>query len=227
MDCKKNSKINAFTLVELLSVITVLIILMSCLFPIGEKIVEKGRRTVTASNLRQIALAYTSFIQDNERNVVAFSDIKNASDWANVLAKTGILNDASLYCSKTDPLLVNGSYNIPKLVGYQDKSQKWRKDDNFSKLPLSLVVITGLSPYAPLSTTPLAYTRGLDTKNGEWKNGVYGNEGGFIVFLDGHVQFFNTLHNSLVKYGTPEYTSDIREAVNNNAQAFDWQGQIW
>ena len=224
---KTNHQNTAFTLVELLSVLTILLLLMSCLFPIGEKIVEKGRRAVTASNLRQVALAYTAFIQDNERNSMAFREIRTASDWANLLAKSGILNDASMYCVKTDPLLVNGGYSIPKRVGYQDKSQKWHKDEDFSKLPLSLVFITGLSPYAPLSTTPLAYTRGLNVKKSEWSNGTYGNEGGFIVFLDGHVQFFTTLNNSLIKYGTAEYTSDIREAVNVQAQAFDWQGQVW
>ncbi len=63
-------------------------------------------------------------------------------------------------------------------------------------------------------TTPLVWTRGLQP-DGKWSktSAPYGDWGGFVVFADGSMQKFNTIDRKLVKFGTKQPTSDIREAL--------------
>jgi hypothetical protein len=106
----------------------------------------------------------------------------------------------------------------------------------FENFPLSVVVIAGIPSRAPASTTPIAHTRGLDSSTGQWREakgdggGVYGTKGGFIVFLDSHVEFYSNLtdeENMLVNYNTGEKTSKISEAVPEGARALSWTGVEW
>ncbi|MDR2812496.1 MAG: type II secretion system GspH family protein [Puniceicoccales bacterium] len=75
---------------------------------------------------------------------------------------------------------------------------------------------------------PIAYSRGLrdgNTTPGTWADGkinfdlggVLGSKGGFIVFLDGHVEWYNNLGTgdkcTLRKYGTTAMTNKIYEAL--------------
>jgi hypothetical protein len=107
---------------------------------------------------------------------------------------------------------------------------------DFIHFPLAITAIAGLPSGANPSTTPLAFTRGLDPATGTWKpalgddGGVYGTEGGWIVFLDGHVQFFSSLRENggaLVRYGDGSPTADIREVVPPGARALNWKGTVW
>jgi prepilin-type N-terminal cleavage/methylation domain-containing protein len=217
---------SGLTLVELLTVIAILALFVGALFPVSEKVLEKARRAIAAGHLRQVALAYTSCVQASPDEADAFGSVRNASDWASVLARLYGLNDAELYFVKNDPAMAKKTVPFPKFVG-RKVDHMWIKDEQFAQIPLSVVFIAPLSPYAPPSTTPLAYTRGLDISTGEWRDGVYGDEGGFVVFLDGHVQFFTSLKDRLVRYGRYDTTSDIREAVHPDACAFDWKGRVW
>jgi hypothetical protein len=67
----------------------------------------------------------------------------------------------------------------------------------------------------PLATTPVAFTRGLKA-NGKWhsKYGLYGDRGGYVVFGDGHMTWFDGSNPAkFLHWNGREYTSDIREAV--------------
>lgn len=63
-------------------------------------------------------------------------------------------------------------------------------------------------------TTPLAWTRGLQP-DGTWSKTLapYGNRGGLIVFAGGNLEKYSKINGKLMKFGTTQPTSDIREAL--------------
>src|SRR5918997_5563760 len=56
----------AFTLIELLVVIAIIAILAAILFPVFAQARDKARGSTCLSNLKQMGLAITMYIQDNE-----------------------------------------------------------------------------------------------------------------------------------------------------------------
>ncbi|MCP4260909.1 MAG: prepilin-type N-terminal cleavage/methylation domain-containing protein [Planctomycetes bacterium] len=60
----------AFTLIELLVVIAIVAVLMAILFPALKRAREQGRRAVCLSNLKQLALAWTMYADENDDKIV-------------------------------------------------------------------------------------------------------------------------------------------------------------
>ncbi|HEY3377622.1 MAG TPA: prepilin-type N-terminal cleavage/methylation domain-containing protein [Armatimonadota bacterium] len=67
---------SGFTLIELLVVIAIIAILAAILFPVFGKAREKARQTKCLSNQKQIALAISMFIQENEEKLPAADSTK-------------------------------------------------------------------------------------------------------------------------------------------------------
>lgn len=67
-------RLRAFTLIELLVVIAVIAILAALLFPVFAKAREKARQASCASNMRQLALAFTQYTQDNDELMPGLTD---------------------------------------------------------------------------------------------------------------------------------------------------------
>jgi prepilin-type N-terminal cleavage/methylation domain-containing protein/prepilin-type processing-associated H-X9-DG protein len=62
---KNYSRQKAFTLVELLVVISIIALLMGILMPAVNKARASAKRTVCKSNLRNVALAFRTYLNDN------------------------------------------------------------------------------------------------------------------------------------------------------------------
>lgn len=62
---KKRSGSVGFTLIELLVVIAIIAILAAILFPVFAKAREKARQSTCISNLKQLGLAFSQYIEDN------------------------------------------------------------------------------------------------------------------------------------------------------------------
>ena len=217
---KKLKSNSGFTIVEFLTILTIIAIFSGFLFPIGNQIVRKARLSKDSHNLRQIALSYQQLIQSNEENLKMFEMIHSVNDWATTLAKLGGLNNASCYMSA----LANQPMADNKII--VDKAKQ--PFDDFEKIPLSWVCLSPISTNLPLETTPLLYSKGLNIETGLWEEeSLYGTEGGFIVFLDGHVKFFRSLKDQLIHHKTGRPTSYIREALPANVHAYDTQGRLW
>lgn len=226
---------SGFTLVELLTVIAVIGILAAILIPTVGSVRESARRSAAASNLRQIALAYTAYADGGGRPRTVVAD--SIHDWARTLAQGGNFNDPNIYILPEDPLVEQSAAARPRIVASPPAAGggSWTIDGRFRNFPLSITVVSGLSSRAPASTTPIAWTRGLQT-TGRWAPldagvpGVYGSAGGFIVFLDGHVTFYENLAvdgGQLLHYTTQQPTANIQEALSPGAEAFDFTGRVF
>ena len=72
MNWDRSKESRAFTLIELLVVIAVIAILAGMLLPVLSQAKEKGRMTACKNNLKQIALAWTTWVHDHEENTFPF-----------------------------------------------------------------------------------------------------------------------------------------------------------
>ena len=219
---------------ELLVAIAVIGILISLLIPAVGKVMESARRAKGANNVKQIALAYNQYAFDdvngrtipygdygltgNEEEGIAPGAYYN-NDWAIMLARHGYLNDPSVYCFPGDSLASNVVEKSIATEATATATSAWGAGRNFAAW--SVCVATDVPSDAPLSTTPVVCTRGIEfTTNGTWDSelGVYKDKGGYIGFLDGHVEWFDNLGSTketgnLVHYYTRKPTNDIKEAL--------------
>jgi prepilin-type N-terminal cleavage/methylation domain-containing protein len=219
-----------FTLIELLTVIAIIGILAAILIPTVGKVRETARRTVDASNLRQIGQASLIFANDNDQRLPAStaqfattgfqnSGGSNATGKivAGGLAIGGGLNDANMWFTGSE---------LPTGLSTVVSANKLTLETNFntSVTSMSFTYITGLNTNDP-STTPVAYTRGLNIQ-GQWPSTgspppPYGADGGHIVFIGGNVQFYRSLTGTnrlIARDGTQ--TANIAEAVPQTRTQF-------
>ena len=63
-------KTKAFTLVELLVVIAIIAVLMAILLPALNRVREQGKRTVCLNNVKQLALSWVLYADDNDNKIV-------------------------------------------------------------------------------------------------------------------------------------------------------------
>jgi prepilin-type N-terminal cleavage/methylation domain-containing protein len=228
---RKNS---GFTLIEVLAVISIIGILVTILTPSIGSMIDRARRARVSNNMRQIAIAHQSYLNDGGSG----GNLRTATtlaQWASLLAKSTGINNGALYIVAEDYLVAAESRNVPKVVGRYN-ANTWELAEDFATFPLGLTIIAGILPTATPSNTPLAYTRGLDPETGRWKaafgpdGGIYGEKGGLVVFLDGHVEFFESItgdNSPFVDYHSGLPTADIRRAVNSGARAINWRGVVW
>ena len=100
----------AFTLIEMLVVVTIIGLLAALLFPVFAKVRENGRRTSCLSNERQIGLALLQYTADNDAYFPNAFTPHNAGDWA--LQVFPYVKDPAVYRCPDDPTL-DGELNFP------------------------------------------------------------------------------------------------------------------
>ncbi|MDR0418269.1 MAG: type II secretion system GspH family protein [Puniceicoccales bacterium] len=239
----KWEKGKGFTLIELLIAIVIIGILMSLLVPAVTKVMENARRVRGANCLKQIAMAYAQYCNDdvNGRNINLTGDL-NGVKWAEELAKAGYLNDPTMYCFSGD----SGASKVTKKTIVDNSTLKllhpWGEDNN---VEFSVYLINNVPTDAPPTTTPIAFTRKLPSVSNDsgavddnevlsrWpSDGVYGGKGGYIAYLDGHVEWYEDLgkkgegEGKLVTWGGGGTTNLIEETVPETAQILSASKQV-
>lgn len=151
--------------------------------------------------------------------------------YAAALATNASLNDAAVWVSGSDnsttlPLLPSSIYQgetpDPANPGTPFPPQI---NAAFDGKDLSFAVLIGLNVSSHPSTTPIAWTRGLESTGGLWAtdNAIYGSEGGHIVFMGGNVAFYRNVVDRLVIPTSGQATSNIQDVIAaiNNGKGLD------
>lgn len=217
--------LSAFTLIELLTVIAIIGILAAIVIPTVGSVREKAQRAVDANNLREIAKAAIIYAADNNDrlpdpdaagNLNAFARVFL---WPGILARTGALSDPTLYFSKVD-----AQFSGVAPTSILSPGNRNTLDASFTDgRELTFEFFGGLKMSDP-ATTPVAFTRGLRT-DGTWdvQNSVYGDTGGYVVYLGGNVEFYpDTATGKFINVTTGQRTDNLLEALQNRPNVKVW-----
>jgi type II secretory pathway pseudopilin PulG len=170
----------AFTLVELVIVVSIVILLMSIIIPSSQKVLSNARKSKAQSAMKQIAEAYCRYYQDNGYIPVVDSSVELAKKFA----EDGELNNANLFIFPGD----SRAAGVLRENIWPYDGSPWE-----SGKQLSVQLVGNIMKEVNQSTTPIAISRGLQD-GGTWsKDGVWGTDGGFIGFLDGQVRWYKNL----------------------------------
>jgi prepilin-type N-terminal cleavage/methylation domain-containing protein len=177
-------KRGAFTLIELIAVVSIIGILMTFILPASQKVLLNARKSKAQAYMKQIAGAYCRFYQEKGYIPNAGSSVELAEKFAS----EGELNNANLFVFPGDS----------KAAGLL-KENIWPKNDVSAWEPgkqLSVSLIGNITKEVNPSTTPIAFSRGL--VGSTWtKDGIWGVDGGFVAFLDGQVRWYTNLTGKL------------------------------
>lgn len=209
-----------FTLIELLTVIAIIGILAAVIIPTVGAVRGNAQRAASSADMRSIAQAYVNFSTSTGRvRTISESDIY---EWGIVLAREVDLIDAQVYFIDSDPGVVAFSGTIPQIIG-RTVDGTFTPRAEWTGSPISYAVVNALSPNSPSSTTPLLWTRGLET-DGTWNDtSPWEGRGGHVAFLDSSVRFFNRgIDNNLVSRDG-ESTSDITQTLSSLATVFEYE----
>ncbi len=165
----KTSSTKAFTVIELITVIAIIAILMAIITPVASNMIATARRSSDANDLRQLAMATIAYINESgAANSISFTSL---NDWAVKLAQAGGFNEPEIFFALGDTALPT---TLPTRVHTDGVV-----NTTFAACPLSVAAAGTINLNDSAASTPIIWTRGLDSTTRKWaKTSPYGTKGG-------------------------------------------------
>jgi prepilin-type N-terminal cleavage/methylation domain-containing protein len=222
---KKNT---AFTLIELLIVITIIAVLASIALPAYNGVKERGDQTKDLSNAKQVALALRQFAIDNNGS---YPNKPPASDYSTASGTPTTSNDAfwwlfPTYLQSEQIFAINGSAYTPGTPDNKlDPAGSGTRTDTLKKGENTFAYVSGLTdtstPTFPIiadgfvsgSTSNPVYTT-----NKAQVGGVWSGKKAVVVFCDSSGQIMKVDPASL----QVKRTDSTGNKVNMFVGAADW-----
>ncbi|TSJ77063.1 hypothetical protein [Rariglobus hedericola] len=193
----------------------VLLGLAAVIIPTVGRVSHPAYKVSDGSNLRQIAQASLIYAQLHKDRLPEATDVW---DYARLLAESDILDNGRMWQSRIDPATESTTRSTLSVLAPAVKGNARVISPTFRQIKPSFAVVLGKITTSAPASTPIAWTRGLQS-DGTWaKHSPYGGEGGHIVFLGGNVSYFKNLGSTtaageLVRYDGKGTTNNILEAL--------------
>jgi prepilin-type processing-associated H-X9-DG protein len=235
-ECKRQS----FTLIEIIFTIAIVGILLAILLPGMSAIKLNAQKLKDQSNLKTIAAAWRECAINRgwKLDGIHPGGVRFATYFIEQLGGAGngksiedmVLNDAYICISPGDKYASKITRASSSCVFNPQNGGSITTTGTFggngindpalgnNMCATSYCFMLNLPGNVPLDTTPLAFTRGL-REDGKWdkKYGLYGSKGGYVLYADGHVVWFDGSKPArFLHWNGEQYTSNIRETVPNS-----------
>jgi len=186
----------AFTLIELLLVITIILILAALMFPVFGSLKERARRTKCLNNLHQLTIAWLAYAGDNKGDLI--NHTPGAGGWVGsgadpLCIENGMLfhyaSDVKLYRCPTDKSTRKVNYSLSCRVSWDRTYGALPNLSDIKKASGFIVFCEEWDPrwpYGPMGCI------GLAAHPSDWWDspGVWHENGTSFSFADGHAEYW-------------------------------------